>query len=193
MGRRFAGHTLLLFRFLDAIRVQNVFELWPNGLICGSLPAQLPRRKKRSESGEPIWPRRPVSGERCSILLFNRMPIQTRAATTHRDRPARLADGLELERALVRDHWTPALFSTTRREQLAGVHAGSKPSPQRCLANEPPRLGPPLPCVARDSATSSDMIDGKKKSLARSQPRATGLPHNAAKTCDAVRQKAGTS
>ena len=103
------------------------------------------------------------------------MPIQTRIATTHRDRPARLADGLELERALVRVHWTPALFPTTRREQLAGVHAGSKPSPQRCLANEPPRLGPPLPCVARDSATSSDMV-GRKKSRPRAKPTACQSP-----------------
>ena len=107
--------------------------------------------------------------------FFKRMPIQSLVATTRRDRPARLADGLELERALVRDHWTPALFPTTRREQLAGVHAGSKPSPQRCLANEPPRLGSPLPCVARDSATSSGIVE-ERKVAARAKPTACHWP-----------------
>ena len=113
------------------------------------------------------------------------MPIQSLAETTRLDRPARLADGLELERAPVR-----LCKSTPAASGQSGNFAGSKPAPQRSLVIEIPRLGPPLPRGARDSATSSGIVGQKKNGpLARSQPRAMNPPHDAAKTCDVVRLK----
>ena len=113
------------------------------------------------------------------------MPIQSLIENTRLDRPARLADGLELERAPVRLAKAPRLPLGQ-----SGDFAGSKPAPQRSLGIEFPRLGPPLPRGARDSATSSDIVWRKKNGrLARSQPRAIIPPHDAAKTCDVVRLK----
>ena len=117
--------------------------------------------------------------------FFKRMPIQSLIETTRLDRPARLADGLELERAPVR-----LCKSTPAALRQPGYFAGSKPAPQRSLVIEIPRLDPPLPRGARDSATSSAIVCRKKNCrLARSQPRAINPPHDTAKTCDVVRLK----